>query len=217
MELQERKGSSHADQRQALRNRILDAARRIVVRDGFAALSMRKIAEAIGYSPASLYLYFENRDEIARALGHEGHAQLFAQLEPCVRIADPAERLRALAHAYVAFGRAYPQTYRVVFIDVPGMANARERGEPGGPTPDPASLFAEALDAVHGAASAALAEAFWATLHGIVALSLTQPEFPHAPPGQLVDAALDAWLLVRPELSAEAPGHATRKTNAAAT
>lgn len=191
MGLPDRKSASHAaqrpDLREALRARILDAAQRIVTREGYASLSMRKIADAIGYSPASLYLYFENRDEIACALGNEGHAQLLAQLEPLARIAHPGERLRALAHAYVAFGRAHPQTYRAAFIDVPGTVDHGGRA---------AALFADALDAVHGAADAARAEAFWATLHGIVALSLTCPGFPRAPFGRLVDTALDAWLTV---------------------
>lgn len=198
---------AHATQqpalREALRARILDAAQRIVIRDGFAALSMRKIADAIGYSPASLYLYFENRDEIARALGHEGHAQLFAQLEPLVQIADPRERIRALAHAYVAFGRARPQIYRAAFIDVPDAA------DPGGQT---AELFADALDAVHGADGAARGEAFWATLHGIVALSLTCPGFPRAPLGQILDAALDAWLGPHAGPAPAAAAHVARTT-----
>jgi AcrR family transcriptional regulator len=212
MGLTDRKNASHTVQRpelrEALRARILDAAQRIVTRDGFAALSMRKIADAIGYSPASLYLYFENRDEIARALGDEGHAQLLAQLQPLAQIARPGERLRALAHAYVAFGRAHPQTYRAAFIDVPGTV------DPGGPA---TVLFADALDAVHGAGSAARAEAFWATLHGIVALSLTCPGFPRAPLGQLVDAALDAWSGGHEGPPSAAGSHVAKKTKASAT
>ncbi|HEY3598168.1 MAG TPA: TetR-like C-terminal domain-containing protein, partial [Paraburkholderia sp.] len=38
------------------------------------------------------------------------------------------------------------------------------------------------------------AEAFWATLHGIVALNLTCPVFPTAPLDTVVEIALDAWL-----------------------
>ncbi len=38
------------------------------------------------------------------------------------------------------------------------------------------------------------AEAFWATLHGIVALNLTCPVFPSAPLDTVVGVALDAWL-----------------------
>jgi AcrR family transcriptional regulator len=111
-------------QKQALRERILDAARRIVVREGFAALSMRKIADAIEYSPATLYLYFASRDEIARALCTEGYAQLLATFEPLAQIADPAERLKAMAHAYVGFGVAHPQTYRLIFMEDPTYLSA---------------------------------------------------------------------------------------------
>jgi AcrR family transcriptional regulator len=113
----ETRNRSAAALRVALRARILDAARRIVMRDGLNALSMRKIADAIGYSPASLYLHFESRDEIARALGREGFAQLLAYLEPIAQAVDPGERLRALAHAYVAFGRTHPQAYRLMFME----------------------------------------------------------------------------------------------------
>ncbi|MPW06145.1 TetR family transcriptional regulator [Paraburkholderia sp. CNPSo 3155] len=111
-------------QKQALRERILDAARRIVVREGFAALSMRKIADAIEYSPATLYLHFASRDDIARALCEEGYAQLLATFVPLVRIADPAERLRALGRAYVAFGVEHPETYRLIFMEDPSYTGA---------------------------------------------------------------------------------------------
>jgi len=111
-------------EKQALRDRILEAARRIVIREGFAALSMRKIADAIEYSPATLYLYFASRDEIARALCAQGYAQLLAGFEPLAQIADPAERLKALARAYVAFGVAHPQTYRLIFMEDPTYLGA---------------------------------------------------------------------------------------------
>jgi AcrR family transcriptional regulator len=116
-------------EKQALRERILEAARRIVIREGFAALSMRKIADAIEYSPATLYLYFASRDEIARALCTQGYAQLLASFEPLAQIADPAERLRALARAYVAFGVAHPQTYRLIFMEDPTYLGAALGGK----------------------------------------------------------------------------------------
>jgi AcrR family transcriptional regulator len=227
-------------QKQALRERILDAARRIVVREGFAALSMRKIAEAIEYSPATLYLHFESRDEIARALCAEGYAQLLGTFEPLVQIADPAERLKALARAYVAFGVAHPQTYRLIFMEDPtymaaglggpvrASQGAADEGDGsadaaavhlGGnlaetTTINPAAghesgdaamrLMVSALEELKAegrlpasAAAEVLAEAFWATLHGIVALNLTCPVFPTAPLDTVVDVALDAWFGAR--------------------
>ncbi|MFC0397251.1 TetR/AcrR family transcriptional regulator [Paraburkholderia rhizosphaerae] len=191
-------------EKQALRERILDASRRIVVREGFAALSMRKIADAIEYSPATLYLHFENRDEIARALCTEGFAQLLDTLKPHLSIADPAERLKALWRAYVAFGVAHQQTYQLIFMEDPtyvgaAFASARDAGDDSG---DAAfRLVADALDELKAqgrlpetADSEVWTEALWATMHGIVALRLTCPVFPRAPLDTVVDAALDAWL-----------------------
>ncbi|WP_233850100.1 TetR/AcrR family transcriptional regulator [Paraburkholderia sp. HD33-4] len=211
-------------QKQALRERILDAARRIVVREGFAALSMRKIADAIEYSPATLYLHFASRDDIARALCAEGYAQLLATFVPLVQIADPAERLKALGRAYVAFGVEHPETYRLIFMEDPSYTgaalggaagagkddgNAGDAGGVGGETDDDPGdaalhIMIDALDELRAAGRvsasvasmepAVWAEALWASLHGIVALNLTCPVFPSAPLETLVAVTLDTWL-----------------------
>lgn len=193
-------------QKQELRERILDSARRIVMREGFGALSMRKIAEAIEYSPATLYLHFESRDAIARALCAEGYAQLLGTFEPLVAIADHAERLKAIGRAYVAFGVAHPETYRLIFMEDPSYTGAalggRERADTAAENADDAAfrLMVESIDALkaqgrlRGAPdSQVCAEAFWATMHGIVALHLTCPVFPRAPLDAVIDAALVAW------------------------
>lgn len=218
-------------QKQALRERILDAARRIVMREGFAALSMRKIADAIEYSPATLYLHFASRDEIAQALCAEGFAQLLETFVPLARIADPADRLKALGRAYVAFGVAHPETYRLIFMEDPSYTGAALGGVTAASgaaaaaaskeaeiaavreanltpvkadhDPGDASLriMIDALEELKAAGRLAAsvdvavwAEAFWATMHGIVALSLTCPVFPTAPLDTVVDVALGAWL-----------------------
>ncbi|MFM0739757.1 TetR/AcrR family transcriptional regulator [Paraburkholderia xenovorans] len=208
-------------QKQALRERILDAARRIVMREGFAALSMRKIADAIEYSPATLYLHFASRDEIAQALCAEGYAQLLETFVPLVEIADPAGRLRALGRAYVAFGVAHPETYRLIFMEDPSYTGAALGGAGGSagvsadnaappkPDDDPGDaslrIMLAALDELKAAGrlpastdTAVWAEAFWATLHGIVALNLTCPVFPSVSLDTVVSMALDAWLGVQP-------------------
>jgi len=261
-------------QKQALRERILDAARRIVMREGFAALSMRKIADAIEYSPATLYLHFASRDEIAQALCAEGYAQLLATFVPLAQIADPAERLKALGRAYVAFGVAHPETYRLIFMEDPsytgaalGGAAAASRKGAGGAVAVVADASADAANetvetaaagvsatgttaaaptvsgkadlapakadddpgdaALHimlraleelkaaGRLSASMdvavwAEAFWATLHGIVALNLTCPVFPSAPLDTVVGVALDTWLGMQPAGQPQGVAKSTR-------
>jgi AcrR family transcriptional regulator len=231
-------------QKQALRERILDAARRIVMREGFTALSMRKIADAIEYSPATLYLHFASRDEIAHALCAEGYAQLLETFVPLADVIDPAERLKALGRAYVAFGVANPETYRLIFMEdqsymgaalggasagkakalaedqaaateadtaasATGVAAAMSADNadnaPGTTDDDPGAaalqLMIAALEELKAAGRlpastdlAVWAEAFWATLHGIVALNLTCPVFPTVSLETVVSVALDAWL-----------------------
>lgn len=209
-------------EKQALRERILDAARRIVMRDGFAALSMRKIADAIEYSPATLYLHFENRDEIAHALCAEGYAQLLETFVPLAAIEDPRERLHALGRAYVAFGLAHPQTYRLIFMEDPSYTSATLTGNRSDDSGDAAfQIMIDALDALRDAgrlplpstASVVWAEALWSILHGIVALQLTCPVFPHAAPELLVDVAFGAWF-AQAGTAAKRRGNGTAKSRA---
>jgi AcrR family transcriptional regulator len=46
---------------------IFAAARELVLRKGFAELSIRKLADEIGYAPGTIYLYFKSRDEMSRS------------------------------------------------------------------------------------------------------------------------------------------------------
>jgi AcrR family transcriptional regulator len=205
MGLQAHRTEQRREQREALRERILDVSREIVRREGFASLSMRKLAEAIDYSPAALYLYFRSRGEIARALRMEGHACLRAAFVTHISIAEPAARLNVMARAYVEFGLAEPETYRLMFME---PASPGETAADGAGMADRAagfgaatlSLIADAFVELRSAgrlpprvAPAACAEGLWANLHGIVALKLNGAALPETPAAALVDLSLQAW------------------------
>ncbi|MEX0893041.1 MAG: helix-turn-helix domain-containing protein, partial [Gemmatimonadota bacterium] len=49
-------------EREQVRTLIVEAARDILSAEGLEALSMRAIAERIEYSPATIYLYFKDKD-----------------------------------------------------------------------------------------------------------------------------------------------------------
>jgi AcrR family transcriptional regulator len=187
-------------QRDALRERILEVSRGIVKKEGLASLSMRKLAEAIDYSPAALYLHFRNRGEIERALREEGHAQLRAAFEPHASIADSAARLRAIGLAYVQFGLNEPETYRLMFMDNANANSANVSDHSAAMLSLIADAFLE-LQAANrlvrlpsGAAAAACAQAFWANLHGITALQLNGAASADVAARELVELSLDAWL-----------------------
>ncbi|WP_250472209.1 TetR/AcrR family transcriptional regulator [Caballeronia sp. GAFFF1] len=186
-------------QRDALRERILEVSRGIVKREGLASLSMRKLAEAIDYSPAALYLHFRNRGEIERALREEGHAQLRAAFAPHASIADAAARLRAMGLAYVQFGLDEPETYRLMFMDHANGNGANAAEDSAAMLSLIADAFlelqaAKRLKLPSGAAAAACAQAFWANLHGITALQLNGAASADVAARALVELSLDAWL-----------------------
>ncbi|HTS81486.1 MAG TPA: TetR/AcrR family transcriptional regulator [Myxococcaceae bacterium] len=180
-----------------LRGRILDAAREIVKREGFGGLTVRKIADAVEYAPGTLYLYFENRDAIARELSSEGFRKLLEALAPAEAIADPLSRLEAIGHAYVRFGMENPETYRLIFMEDPQLTTAVFEGAGGEPGQQAYRALVDPLEELQrtgrfqpGADVQALADTLWAVVHGIVSLKLTCPGFPVTPTEPLVDTAL---------------------------
>jgi len=96
------------------RQKILDMARKILVTQGLAGLSMRALAEQIDYSPAAIYKYFENKGEILQAIREEGWA-LSRLSEPDDESLTPPEKLLAGGRQYLAFADAYPEHYLLMF------------------------------------------------------------------------------------------------------
>src|ERR1700742_691332 len=98
-------------EKENLRQRIVDAARKIVVAEGFDALTIRRVAEAVEYAPGTLYLYFENRDAIARELCLGVYRSMRDALVPIAKIRNPQKRMRAFIYNYVAFALGDPEMY----------------------------------------------------------------------------------------------------------
>ncbi|MCB0667116.1 MAG: TetR/AcrR family transcriptional regulator [Saprospiraceae bacterium] len=102
-------------EKQELREKILDKARDILIRDGQDNLSIRNIASAAEYSPATIYLYFKDKDEIVYELMEMGFALMVKDLEPAFAEPDPVERIRIIGQGYVAFGLKNPEWYEIMF------------------------------------------------------------------------------------------------------
>ena len=200
-------GSSERKNRQKveLRQQILDAARQIVVRDGFGALTMRKIAEAIEYAPGTIYLHFENRDAIAKQLCLEGYQEMLEFLKPAAEIADPRSRLRAIALSYISFGIDRPETYRLIFMEDPKFTNALLQGVPiegaDGAGVAAFNLLIGIFDELRAkdllakdTDSPLLAQVLWTGVHGIVSLKLTCPAFLTTSAADLGATAIDIFL-----------------------
>jgi AcrR family transcriptional regulator len=122
MGLKERRERERAE----LRGRMLDAARRLFTERGYEHVTMRAIAEAVEYSPAAIYSHFTDKTALFRELCESDFNQFTATFAPLLVISDPIERLLGMGEAYLQFGVAYPEHYKLLFMSksVPGIEPA---------------------------------------------------------------------------------------------
>src|SRR5437016_13365034 len=114
-----RQASRHrqAQEKQALRQAILTAAGELFLEQGYERFSLRKVAERIGYSPTTIYLYFHNKDDLLFTVVDEGFVRFGQQLAAAAESQeDDWERLISLGRAYVAFGLQNPMYYQLMFL-----------------------------------------------------------------------------------------------------
>lgn len=104
-----------AREKERLRRAILDAARELFVTEDYAAVSMRRIADKIEYSPTTIYLYFKDKEEIVTCLIAEGFDLFATALEKLSPIPDPVERLRQAGYTYLDFALSHRHYFRIMF------------------------------------------------------------------------------------------------------
>ena len=109
---------AHRKQREKeeMRTLILEAAKKIFLEKGYEQASIRNIAEAIEYSPGTIYLYFKEKDEIFHALHREGFGKMLEYMAPLQFVSDPFERLKAMGRIYMDFAKNNKDFYDLMFI-----------------------------------------------------------------------------------------------------
>jgi AcrR family transcriptional regulator len=100
-----------------LRNEILNAAREMFVTEGYTNVSMRKIADKIGYSATTIYLYFKDKNDLLNQICEETFVRLAQNIKAIYHLSDnPLEKLRSGMREYIYFGLKNPSQYTLVFI-----------------------------------------------------------------------------------------------------
>ncbi len=103
-------------EKKEMRSLILDTAMRLFLEKGFEKVTLRGIAEEIEYSPATIYLYFKDKNDILFALHTEGFERFYRHQQTIRTIKDPWKRLRKHAQAYMSFALENPEYYDLMFI-----------------------------------------------------------------------------------------------------
>lgn len=172
-------------EKQALRDSILQAAGELFLERGYEDLSMRMVAERIGYSATTIYHHFENKDDLLFAVVDQGFKRFTAELAAAADSTDdPRERLNALGRAYVSFGLNNPMHYEMMFMRRHAFLLTCREGD----TQPRIASFAVLQQAVQQALDAGVfppgdassyANMLWANVHGIVSLTIAIPHVTH--------------------------------------
>jgi AcrR family transcriptional regulator len=162
-------------EKQEVRQGILTGAREIAQHEGWQAVTIRKVAERIEYSPSMIYEYFASKEAILFELHSEGFRLLAFSLKTARSSSgDHEEQLISMAEAYWEFAMAHRELYQVMHglngvpLDCSGKPVAHEAFD----------ITVEALKEWSQSRSIDLPEVedaveiFRAFLHGLVCLNM---------------------------------------------
>ena len=94
---------------------VVTAARRIVERDGLAALTMQSVAAEVGVRAPSLYKRVRDRAALVRLVADQVAHELADRLESAAGSGDARADLREVAAVFRGFTRDYPASYTLLF------------------------------------------------------------------------------------------------------
>lgn len=188
-------------EKRELRAAILQAAAELLLAQGYEAFSLRGVAEQLGYSATTIYLYFANKDDLIEAIVDDAFERLERQLVEALTIAgdDPRRRLTALADAYIHFGLDNQTLYRLMFLQRPEFLLSCRTGEK---LPRVAAMRQLEDDVVAAALSVGAlppgdpqgyADLLWSQMHGIVSLAIHFPMFDQARVRRTFRMMLTTW------------------------
>ena len=144
---------------------ILGAALALFQTGGDEALSMRLLAERLKVRPSSLYRYYPERGALVEALEQHAIRELHAALRDAAADKRPDAAFVAAAHSYLAYARAQPHLYSLLFAP-----KAPYTAEPG-PGKDLWNELLRLVGALTGNPDdTAAAVAFCAFMHGFALL-----------------------------------------------
>lgn len=153
--------------------RIVDCARTIADSEGWTAVTTRRLANEIEYSPPVLYGHFpDGRDGIVGAVATVGFADFARAMRKVLAAEEEAgTRLRRFIEAYLDFATTNPATYEAMF-SMPLPVRFADESTP----TELRDAFEVLVTAVGGRPGDAetRAELLWSTLHGIAVLTQGQ-------------------------------------------
>lgn len=163
-------------ERRQLRDAILSAARQIASTEGWRAVTIRRIAGLIEYSPPVIYEYFDSKEDLLLELVRMGYAiQLEAVQRARTSSEDPEQALLEMTRAWCRMAFEAPDLYQVMY-GLGGVSfSVAELTREGLKLADEMAEVLERVLVENGRDTNDVfekVEIAWATLHGLVSLTM---------------------------------------------
>ncbi len=165
-----------------LRQTILEAAAKLFEEKGYEGFSLRQVAEGIGYTPTTIYLYFKDKDDLLLHVAYDGFKLFGQSLEEAYQSKkQPLERLHAVGWAYFHFAMSHPIHYRLMFMQRGEFLRQKPQGYES--MIDSFGVLQRVIEESIAAKLMIPGDArtysalIWSNVHGIVSLALTQVHF----------------------------------------
>ncbi len=181
----------------SLRNEILQVSKDLLIKEGFSKMSMRRIAGRANVTATSIYLHFENKDDLLLTLIEESIRKLKqALLDVVDKEYGLIDQLEILAKTYVNYALDHPQEYEIIYMvrpeEMPKYPKDKFR--------DVRSAYELIADIISESEhkeyievedSLISAYTFWAQLHGVVSVILNRRLDTRIPQSKFIDQAID--------------------------
>lgn len=180
-----------------LRDEILEATEKLLLETGSSrAVSIRAVADAVGVTAPSIYRHFPDKQTLIWEVCTRHMDNLHAHLQAATAdIDDPLDALLAAGGAYVEFGRAHPEPYRIMFMagpdDVPaGMEDTWLIESPA--VVETVAMVQRCIDSGYFLPEVddpvRVFLGIWARMHGLTSIVVSKPYLP------IDDAFVDEYM-----------------------
>ncbi len=155
----------------AARGRLISATARVLAeREGWEAVTTRRLSTEIEYSQPVIYQHFASMEDLVETIALEGFGELADALGEARRQAAPDEAVGAVARAYSTYATENPAVYDAMFTRAGRLHFAAQ---------DTAAPLSTAYAELRAAAATiagerdvdTLTEVLWAALHGLTTLN----------------------------------------------
>ena len=182
-----------------MRQRIVGVARKLFLRDGVDAVSMRNLASELDCSPMWLYRYFGSKQEILWRVWDVVLGELFVRLER-IEAPSPLARLEQLAIACLDYWLEHPERFLIVFLQKDLVPNATRDYIESSALVERFHLFtrvaedAQARGEFPGIDPADVSQGLLCVLQGLALNFITLSEYPWRDPAGLARLTIRGYL-----------------------